>query len=122
MIETDKRIPTIVVAVPNKDAQPADLEELFDGIEEEEIPVSLAQINDGDSIANAYQAALQSRLSVGLAYDDKQVVLHFKKLAERAPLFTVPRGDAKAMRALGTNAARLVKGTPFKLDEGSESE
>lgn len=122
MIETDDRIPSIVLAVPNGSSQVGDLNELFNGIEEEEIPVSIAQINAGDSVANAYQAALQSKLSVGLAFDDQQIVLHFKNLDEQTPLFRVSRRNPKAIRALGANAARLVKGTPFKIDEGSEIE
>lgn len=120
MIETDKRIPSIVLAVPNGDVDLSDLDDLFNGIEEEEIPVSISPIEQGNIVSNAYQAALSSKLSVGLAFDATQVVLHYKNLAEQEPLFTVKRGNPTIMRMMGTNAARLVKGTPFKLGEGSE--
>ncbi|WP_288528034.1 glycerol dehydratase reactivase beta/small subunit family protein [uncultured Secundilactobacillus sp.] len=122
MIETDKRIPSIVLAVSSSDADLSDLEDLFNGIEEEEIPVSVSTIEQGNTVSNAYQAALVSKLSVGLAFDATQVVLHYKNLDEEEPLFKVKRGNPTIMRMMGTNAARLVKGTPFKLGEGSEFE
>lgn len=122
MIETDDRIPSITLAVPNDSQSLDDLDELFNGIEEEEIPVGTAVINENNTVEAAYQAALRSKLSVGLAFDSDKVVLHYKNLSAQTPLFTVNRNNAEALRRLGTNAARLVKGTPFKLKKGSEIE
>ncbi|GAX00511.1 glycerol dehydratase reactivase beta/small subunit family protein [Secundilactobacillus silagei] len=122
MIETDSHIPSIVLAVPQKDEDLTNLSELLNGVEEEEIPLSVAVINEGDNVDNAYQAALHSKLAVGIAYDSQSVVLHYKNLQPREPLFTVPMQNNAQLRALGANAARLVKGTPFKLFKGSETE
>jgi len=42
------------------------------------------------------------------------VVVHYKNLHAEQPLFTVTRDSADRLRRLGANAARLVKGVPFK--------
>lgn len=90
------------------------------GIEEEGIP--FREINDDDienlssmsTVQKAYQAALASQLGVGLAYDDNFAYLHQKNLPEMEPLFKVNISDQEDINHLGTNAARLVKGVPFK--------
>ena len=96
----------------------ADLKEVLYGIEEEQIPCELTNISENDVIKRAYEAAESSRLSVGLAYDQKKVIVHYKNLDENKPLFKVDRKDGlTALRHLGNNAARLVKGVPFKNND-----
>ncbi|WP_125707772.1 glycerol dehydratase reactivase beta/small subunit family protein [Companilactobacillus zhongbaensis] len=90
------------------------------GIEEEGIP--FREINDSDienlsnmsTVEKAYQAALASQLGVGLAYDENFAYLHQKNLPKDEPLFKVSISDQEDINHLGTNAARLVKGVPFK--------
>lgn len=94
---------------------PADLQEVLYGIEEEQIPYKLAQMADDDTIKRAYDAAEASRLSVGLAYDTQKIVVHYKNMDADKPLFVIKRTEGQtALRQLGNNAARLVKGIPFK--------
>lgn len=90
------------------------------GIEEEGIPFREINNDDIDNLSSmsgvekAYQAALSSQLGVGLAYDDNYAYLHQKNLPEMEPLFKVRLSDQDNINRLGTNAARLVKGIPFK--------
>lgn len=111
-IDTDK--PSILIAVTTGEKLPADLKPLLNGIEEEEIPVTTHEIVEKTATQRAYQAALASRLSVGIGFDDQQVIVHYKNLPAEQPLFTIRRTDVAQFRALGANAARLVKGVPFK--------
>ena len=90
------------------------------GIEEEGIP--FREINDDDidnlssmtGVQKAYQAALASQLGVGLSYDENFAYLHQKNLPAEEPLFKVSLSNQEDINHLGTNAARLVKGIPFK--------
>lgn len=111
-IDTDK--PAILIAVTAGKSLPTDLKPLLDGIEEEEIPVAVRDIDEATITQRAYQAALASRLSVGIGYDDQQIMVHYKNLPADQPLFTISRANTAQFRALGANAARLVKGVPFK--------
>lgn len=107
--------PAIFIAVLTAASDlPATLKPLLNGIEEEAIPVQTKVITEDDVTMRAYQAALASRLSVGIGFDDQHVVVHYKNLHAEQPLFTVTRDSADRLRRLGANAARLVKGVPFK--------
>lgn len=111
----DPERPTIVIgSIDRDDLRSEWLKPLLNGIEEEQIPFSLQSIAVEDTVSRAYQAALASRLSVGIACDNKRYVIHYKNLPEQEPLFDVTVVDTKQLRALGANAARLVKGIPFK--------
>jgi len=118
VIEENEKIPSIVLAVSEEDKSLSGLDELFNGIEEEEIPISVQAIEDDDTVVRAHNAALSSKLAVGIAFDQDIVVLHHKNLKEREPLFVIDRNNQQMLRSLGANAARLVKGTPFKKIEG----
>lgn len=93
---------------------PDHLQPFLNGIEEEQIPVSTQKIDVADVVSRAYQAALSSRLSVGIAFDGHRYIIHYKNLPEKEPLFDLTIDDAVQLRKLGANAARLVKGIPFK--------
>lgn len=88
---------------------------LLDGIEEEGIPFKLELGEVEDAVALSYEACTSSSLGVGLGMNGKQVSLHFNKLDADAPLFVININSSNdVIKALGANAARLVKGMPFK--------
>ncbi|EFC6707669.1 propanediol dehydratase [Escherichia coli] len=69
----------------------------------------------GIEIDSAWLAARQSPLLVGIACDQEKLIVHYKNLPASAPLFTlIYQQDNHARRSIGTNAARLVKGIPFR--------
>lgn len=109
--------PSIVIGlVPG--SEPGEwLRPLFNGIEEEQIPVVTEPIEVAGVVQRAYQAALSSRLSVGIAFEDQRIVVHYKNLQENQPLFDLQISNGQQLRRLGANAARLVKGIPFKKIE-----
>lgn len=114
-IDNDR--PAIFIALPNQlnNKVPDELKPMLHGIEEEQIPFQTMQVEDADSaVARAYQAAVASRLSVGISFDDQQIVVHYKNLKPNEPLFVVPIDNPTNIRKVGANAARLVKGVPFK--------
>lgn len=85
------------------------------GIEEEGIPFLLQRHPAGDVVDSAWQAARSSPLLVGIACDRHSLVVHYKNLPASAPLFTLMHHqDSQAQRNTGNNAARLVKGIPFR--------
>lgn len=56
-----------------------------------------------------------SRLEVGIGLDRQALVLHYSKLEREQPLFRIPADSGtETVRALGANAARLVKKLPLK--------
>lgn len=88
------------------------------GLEEEGIPWRWQPTTQSDITVAAWQAASQSRLLVGIACDAQQLIVHYRNLPVSAPLFTLMRHqDHHAMRCTGNNAARLVKGLPFRTSE-----
>lgn len=92
-------------------------QQVFYGIEEEGIPFQLKPITGSDVTDAAYLAAQQSPLLVGLACDREQLVIHYKNLLPATPLFQLSKPltqSVDVLRSLGNNAARLVKGLPFK--------
>ncbi|MCZ8693280.1 glycerol dehydratase reactivase beta/small subunit family protein [Escherichia albertii] len=89
--------------------------EVLLGIEEEGIPFHIQQIPSGEVIDSAWQAARQPPLLVGIACDREKLIVHYKNLPTSAPLFTLMyQQDNHARRSIGNNAARLVKGIPFR--------
>ncbi len=92
----------------------SDFCEILYGIEEEGIPFELWGGPSSDATRMAYEAAQSSRLGVGVGVDAGEAVLHFEKLAPEQPLASVQVRDAAKCRALGANAARLVKRLPLK--------
>ena len=96
------------------------IQQVLLGIEEEGLPYSLAEKDSNDGLNLAYKAAEASHLGVGIGLGDK-IVLHYIKLKEDEPLFIAPvRDDEEMLRAIGSNAARLVKRMPFKDIENAK--
>ena len=92
-------------------------QQVFYGIEEEGIPFQLKPITGSDVTDAAYLAAQQSPLLVGIACNREQLVIHYKNLMPASPLFQLSKPLSQSvdvLRNLGNNAARLVKGLPFK--------
>lgn len=118
MNEDPDRPAILIALLPNEETLPERMQPLLLGIEEEQIPYQFIPGTDEtprDLVERAYDAAIGSKLSVGLAYDDHQIVVHYKNLAPEEPLFQQPITTATSVRTIGANAARLVKGVPFKL-------
>ncbi len=90
------------------------LEQILLGMEEEGIPYETVAKSRNSAIVLGYNAAQASHLGVGIGIDER-LVLHFIKLKESQPLFNIPLTmEEETLRALGANAARLVKRMPFK--------
>lgn len=94
------------------------VEHVLWGLEEEGIPYEIAELESGAPEAIAKQAADGSQLNVGIGIDGKErrAVLHHRDLHEEKPLLSIDLNDTGAfelLRALGANAARLVKGVPL---------
>ena len=104
--------------LPEKDAR---IREVKAGLEEEGIPCTVKNVPDGISGATAlaYQGARDSQLSVGVGLSNTEIAIHYARLPEDQPLFLLSeQGTSFIWRQIGYNAARLVKGTPFKTDTG----
>jgi Dehydratase medium subunit len=94
------------------------------GAEEEGIPCRLEPPDDADDetdvAALAYAAAQSSRLGVGVSVASGQVAVHERHMPAEKPVITteVEENHARQVcRSAGSNAARLVIGTPLRLDE-----
>lgn len=108
--------PAICIGMPKElnKKLPQNLTPLLNGMEEEQIPFTMMTSDESSAVDRAYQAAVASRLSVGISFDDQQIVVHYKNLKQNEPLFVVPIDNPMNIRKIGANAARLVKGVPFK--------
>ncbi|HWQ78601.1 MAG TPA: glycerol dehydratase reactivase beta/small subunit family protein [Anaerovoracaceae bacterium] len=110
------QIPSIIILKSGGSAA-AELEEkVCRGIEEEGIPFEIKADPERSAAKLAHKAALASRLNVGVGIGaDHTVAVHYSQLDEETPVFT-ESGDSAGFdfTALGVNAARLVKGLPFK--------
>lgn len=90
-------------------------QEVLWGIEEEGIPWRWQTSQEEDVTTSAWQAANQSALLVGIACNNQRLVIHYRNLPASAPLFTLmQQAEPQARRRAGSNAARLVKGIPFR--------
>lgn len=89
------------------------------GAEEEGIPCRLVPAEETDTVANAYTAARNSRLGVGVGVASGQVAVHERHMPAGRPVVatTVEEEHAKdTCRSAGSNAARLVIGVPLQLE------
>lgn len=95
------------------------------GLEEEGIPgVRGAEATGGGAAELAYAAAQASPLATGVGIAPDGLAVHYSRLPREHPLFFLPRGECTPAQArrLGANAARLVKGIPFKEKEDPPAE
>lgn len=96
------------------------------GMEEEGIPFVVERLGTSSEnlVSLAHQAAQSSPLSVGLAINEREIVLHYRNLQKEQFLYRLkdyPRHTDQVLRILGTNAAKLVKGTPLIQDKTLET-
>ena len=94
------------------------------GAEEEGIPCRLEPADETDdetdAAALAHAAAQNSRLDVGVGLDSGQVAVNERHMPTERPVIISEVGEDHARqvcRSAGANAARLVIGTPLRLDE-----
>ena len=94
------------------------------GAEEEGIPCRLDPANETDDETDvaslAHAAAQNSRLDVGVGIDSGQVAVHERHMpVERPVIISEVEEDhaSQVCRSAGANAARLVIGTPLRLDD-----
>lgn len=96
------------------------------GMEEEGIPFEKSIKEAGINlplVELAHQASQASPLSVGLAIDQKRLYLHYRNLKKEDFLYCLSDYSHKPkgiLRVLGSNAARLVKGSPLIKHEALE--
>jgi len=93
------------------------LEALIAGIEEEGIPYRIVEYSDGDALFLGNQAAQDSSLGVGIGIEKNlKIAVHYHKIPAGKPLFCLEENPVlEGVRILGGNAAKLVKGYPFKF-------
>ena len=107
-------IPSIKISVSGKNFEY--IKEIAYGIEEEGIPYEITEENFYNIKEKAFEISQASRLSVGIAVDKEEAVIHFSKLRIDKPLFILSLDglEKEKLRIYGSNAARLIKGIPFK--------
>ena len=97
---------------------------LAEGMEEEGVPYRFSEHSDADdAVSLSSQAAHASTLEVGVGLDATgNIAVHTRRLPADQPLFLAAwPHDAAALRRLGSHAARLVKGLPFRLTEQGDN-
>jgi len=112
---TNLNKPSIIICTSQHTGLEVKLRELQAGMEEEGVPCLLADAAAADAVALAYKGAQVSPLGVGIGISPDSLCVHYQKLPERQPLFVLAGAGSRAeWRTFGYNAARLVKGLPFK--------
>lgn len=107
--------PSIIICVAQLVGYEAKLRELQAGMEEEGVPYTIQEGTASDAVMLGYQGAQLSPLGVGIGIDAASLCIHYQKLPEDQPLFMLDgQGTLAEWRNFGYNAARLVKGLPFK--------
>lgn len=111
--------PEIVVYMVQNSVPKDIIREVLLGIEEEGLPYKQETTKNQITAEDlAYKAAESSHLGVGIGIDQHQIVLHYIKLRGGKPLFSISTNeDEEHLRAIGANAARVVKHMPFKMLE-----
>jgi len=109
-------VPSILILKAPRFEESNLIEKICWGIEEEGIPFEVRTDIETDAVRLAYKASLSSNLNVGIGIgSDLAIAVHYSQMEERTPLF-IGRGDSRNSDpvVMGINAARLVKGIPFK--------
>lgn len=121
MTASKQERPTIKIIVSKSFTRQDSLSQLLYGIEEEGLPYDVISADTGSADELAYEAGMASRLQVGLGLDNNQITLQYAKLKKQEPLFRISaRSPYDDIRAIGSNAARLVKRLPFKNTTAKE--
>ncbi len=113
MAPADDR-PTIIVAM-DEQLPDSQLTQLLLGIEEEAIPYSVQRLASSDVRFLAHQAAISSRLGIGVGASSQAVAVTTEKLPQGQPYIIEQLNLTPTLdRAIGSNAARLVKRMPLR--------
>lgn len=89
------------------------------GLEEESIPYERMDAQEEDPKALADLAQKISKLGIGIGINRQGFsCLSSTNFKEGDVLFLEQRQEEKQFRDLGVNGARLLKGSPFKLEGG----
>ncbi|EBD2616379.1 propanediol dehydratase [Salmonella enterica] len=119
-MESNHNLPAIVITTLG--CHISDWQHVLLGIEAEGIPWVVQEQEAGEVIYQAWLAASRSPLLVGIACDREKLIVHYKNLPPSAPLFTLTYHQNNcAQRCTGNNAARLVKGIPFRECDSSST-
>lgn len=92
----------------------AQLTDLLLGIEEEGVPVEVSRHGHLNPLALAHDAAVTSRLGIGLGVALDYVVITIDKLPQHRPYVARHFQRGAADRIVGSNAARIVKRIPLR--------
>lgn len=85
------------------------------GIEEEGVPVEVHRDDQLNPLTLAHEAAVASRLGVGVGVALDYVVITTEKLPESRPYIAEFLGHSPAQdRIIGADAARIVKRSPLR--------
>lgn len=118
----DTSKPCVLIQVSPHPGFERKLREVQAGMEEEGIPWLEGQSIEPDAVVLAYQGACASKLGVGIGIGAEGLCIHHNKLPAGQPLFVLKvAGTPLEWRRFGYNAARLVKGIPFKI-QAAETE
>lgn len=110
-----KTTPPAILCHVNQGVPEAALSSLLLGIEEEGVPVEVHRFDEQNPLALAHQAAIASKLGIGLGVSLDYVVTTTEKLAEERPYIAQFLGQAPEQdRVIGSNAARIVKRIPLR--------
>ncbi len=113
-VETDNGVPRVHVRCLG-DREPELVAFIEHGIEEEGVSWVVQSGFEDDVVAIAHEAAVASSLDIGVCVTaNSRAVVHHKRLADDDPIFDVSDAAPERARRLGSNAARLAKGTPLK--------
>jgi hypothetical protein len=110
--------PSIALCICTHEGYEQKLREIQAGIEEEGVPYAVIPDEEQDVISLAYKGAGISQLGVGVGIGSSGLCIHHHKLPADQPLF-VSEDTATCVewRRFGYNAARLIKGIPFKNEQ-----
>lgn len=110
--------PSITLCIHIHEGCEKKLREIQAGIEEEGVPYTVLPEAEADCIALAYKGAGLSQLGVAIGISSSGLCIHHHKLPADEPLFVSQgTGNGSDWRRFGYNAARLIKGIPFKNEE-----
>lgn len=115
----DRRVPTerpTISLFAQEALSETALSSVLHGAEEEGVPILVTKTTSTDTFGMALDAATQSHLDIGIGISGHMAVITTRRLPKSTPYLVTGFGvDAEADRAIGANAARLVKRTPLIL-------
>lgn len=111
----------VVICVNEKMTAQEKIKEITYGIEEEGIPWIIRYSDESRLEDLAHLASKDSQLDVGIGVDESAFAgLYHDKLPEGHLLFRQKLSyTLEEARSLGVNAARMVKGIPFRMGGGN---